>query len=74
TEGFFNTLLAILMPVIFLGGILSGVFTPTEAAGVAVLYAVIVGFFIYRELKVSTFLSILYETSILTGTILIILA
>jgi tripartite ATP-independent transporter DctM subunit len=74
TEGFFNTLLAILMPVILLGGILSGVFTPTEAAGVAVLYAVIVGFFIYRELKVSAFLSILYETSILTGTILIILA
>jgi C4-dicarboxylate transporter DctM subunit len=74
TKGFFNTLLAILMPVILLGGILSGVFTPTEAAGVAVLYAVIVGFFIYRELEVSTLLSILYETSILTGTVLIILA
>jgi len=74
TKGFFNTLLAILMPVILLGGILSGVFTPTEAAGVAVLYAVIVGFFIYRELKVSTLLSILHETSILTGTVLIILA
>jgi C4-dicarboxylate transporter DctM subunit len=74
TKGFFNTLLAILMPVILLGGILSGVFTPTEAAGVAVLYAVIVGFFIYRELKVWTLLSILYETSILSGTVLIILA
>jgi len=65
THGFFNTILAILMPVILLGGILSGVFTPTEAAGVAVLYAVIVGFFIYRELTVSDLLSILYETSIL---------
>jgi tripartite ATP-independent transporter DctM subunit len=74
TEGFFNTLLAILMPVILLGGILSGVFTPTEAAGVAALYALIVGFFIYRELKVSSFLNILYETSVLTGAILIILA
>lgn len=74
THGFFNTILAILMPVILLGGILSGVFTPTEAAGVAVLYAVIVGFFIYRELTVSDLLSILYETSILTGTVLIILA
>jgi C4-dicarboxylate transporter DctM subunit len=74
THGFFNTLLAILMPVILLGGILSGVFTPTEAAGVAVLYAAIVGFFIYRELTVSSLLNILYETSVLTGTVLIILA
>lgn len=74
TEGFFNTILAILMPVILLGGILSGVFTPTEAAGVAVFYALIVGFFIYRELKIAACLKILYETSVLTGTILIILA
>ncbi len=74
TEGFLNTILAILMPVILLGGILSGVFTPTEAAGVAVFYALIVGFFIYRELKISSFLQILYETSVLAGTILIILA
>ncbi len=74
TRGFFNTILAILMPVILLGGILSGVFTPTEAAGVAVFYALIVGFFIYRELSASTLLHILYETTVLTGTILIILA
>ncbi|MBW2056931.1 MAG: TRAP transporter large permease [Deltaproteobacteria bacterium] len=74
TEGFFNTILAILMPVILLGGILSGVFTPTEAAGVAVFYALIVGFFIYRELKIPHLLHVLYETSVLTGSILIILA
>ncbi len=74
TKGFFNTILAILMPVILLGGILSGVFTPTEAAGVAVFYALVVGFFIYRELTIPDFLNILYETSVLTGTILIILA
>lgn len=74
TTGFFNTILAIMMPIILLGGILSGIFTPTEAAGVAVFYALIVGFFIYRELKISTFLRIIYETSVLTGTILIILA
>jgi len=74
TVGFFNTILAILMPVILLGGILSGVFTPTEAAGVAAFYALIVGFFIYRELTIPSFLKILYETSVLTGTILIILA
>ncbi len=74
TAGFLNTILAILMPVILLGGILSGVFTPTEAAGVAVFYALIVGFFIYRELKISDFVQILHETSVLAGTILIILA
>jgi C4-dicarboxylate transporter DctM subunit len=74
TIGFFNTILAIMMPIILLGGILSGIFTPTEAAGVAVFYALIVGFFIYRELKILTFLKIIYETSVLTGTILIILA
>ena len=74
SKGFLNTSLAILMPIILLGGILSGVFTPTEAAGVAVFYALIIGFFVYRELKISSFLSILYETSVLTGTILIILA
>ncbi|NIO04799.1 MAG: TRAP transporter large permease subunit [Proteobacteria bacterium] len=74
TAGFINTILAILMPIILLGGILSGVFTPTEAAGVAVFYSLIVGFFIYRELKISSFLGILYETSVLAGTILIILA
>lgn len=74
TIGFFNTILAIMMPIILLGGILSGIFTPTEAAGVAAFYALIVGFFIYRELKISSFVKILYETSVLTGTILIILA
>lgn len=74
TKGFFNTILAIMMPIILLGGILSGIFTPTEAAAVAVFYALIVGFFIYRELKLSSLVNILFETSVLTGTILIILA
>jgi C4-dicarboxylate transporter DctM subunit len=74
TKGFFNTILAIMMPIILLGGILSGIFTPTEAAAVAVFYALIVGFFIYRELKLSSLVDILFETGVLTGTILIILA
>ncbi len=74
TKGFFNTILAILMPVILLGGILSGVFTPTEAAGVSVFYALVVGFFIYKKLTIRTFFQILYETGVMTGTILIILA
>jgi C4-dicarboxylate transporter DctM subunit len=42
---------ALLMPVIILGGIYGGVFTPTEASAVAVFYALIVGVVIYREIK-----------------------
>ena len=39
------------MPVIILGGIYGGIFTPTEASAVAVFYALVVGIFIYREIK-----------------------
>jgi tripartite ATP-independent transporter DctM subunit len=41
---------ALLVPVVLIGGMITGVFTPTEAAGIAVLYALIVGFIIYKEL------------------------
>jgi tripartite ATP-independent transporter DctM subunit len=44
---------ALLMPVIILGGIYGGIFTPTEAAAVAVFYALLVGMFLHRELKVA---------------------
>jgi tripartite ATP-independent transporter DctM subunit len=43
---------ALVLPVIILGGILSGVFTPTEASVIAVVYAMLVGFFAYRELEI----------------------
>ena len=49
--GAWKALPALLMPIIIMGGILSGVFTPTEAAGVVVLYAFLVGMFFYRRLK-----------------------
>ena len=42
---------ALLMPVIILGGIYGGIFTPTEASAVAVFYALVVGMLIYREIK-----------------------
>lgn len=50
---FKNASLAIFMPVIILGGILSGLATPTEAAAYAVVYALVISFFIYRSLNVS---------------------
>jgi TRAP-type C4-dicarboxylate transport system permease large subunit len=47
-----EALLALLMPVIILGGIFGGIMTPTESAAVAVFYALLVGMFVFRELKV----------------------
>jgi len=46
-----NAIWALLMPVIILGGIYSGIFTPTEAAAIACVYGLIVGLFIYRDVK-----------------------
>lgn len=66
-------LAALLMPVIILGGIYGGVMTPTEAAAVAVLYAVVVGFLIYRELNPAIFFETLAGTAMRTGTIMIML-
>jgi C4-dicarboxylate transporter DctM subunit len=45
---------ALLMPVIILGGIYGGIFTPTEASAVAVFYALVVGMVVYREIKCAT--------------------
>ena len=58
---------AIMAPVIVLGGIYGGVFTPTEAAVVAVVYALIIGIFIYRELTFSIILDALRATCDLCG-------
>jgi len=71
--GLFDAALALIMPLILIGGIVLGIFTPTEAAAVAVLYALIVGFIIYRKLTVRRLLRQLYDTALLTGAILMIL-
>ena len=52
-RSFKSALAALIMPVIILGGIYRGIFTPTEAAAVAVVYGFIVGLFVYREMKFS---------------------
>ncbi|WP_078392941.1 TRAP transporter large permease [Shouchella patagoniensis] len=71
---FVKAIPAIIMPVIILGGIYTGLFTATEAAGVAVAYAFIVGVFVYRAINISTFKTILSQASITTSTIMLILA
>ncbi len=54
--GLKDAFLALLMPVIIIGGLLSGVFTPTEAAAVSVMYSILVGFIIYRSLNIKDLL------------------
>ena len=65
---------ALLMPLIIIGGILFGIVTPTEAGAIAVLYAVIVGFVITRELKWSDFPPALLRSGIATGIVFILVA
>tara|TARA_B100000029_G_C17544424_1_gene947940 strand:- start:510 stop:1799 length:1290 start_codon:yes stop_codon:yes gene_type:complete len=65
--------LAILMVVIILGGILGGIFTPTEASSVAVVYGFIVSFFVYKELKLNDIPKVLLRTSELTGIVFLVL-
>ncbi|GAB1427830.1 hypothetical protein MASR2M17_12580 [Aminivibrio sp.] len=62
------------MPVIILGGIYGGVFTPTEAAVVAVVYGFAVGFLVYRELRLSKLKDILVTTAVSTAMIMFIIA
>ena len=63
---------AILCPVIILGGIYSGLFTPTEAAVVSVVYALLVGIFAYRELNLKTIYQKFAEAASTHGTVNII--
>ena len=63
---------ALLMPVILMVGILSGIFTPTEASIVTVLYAFIVGIFVYREIKIKDIKNIFKETIIASGSVIIL--
>jgi len=67
-------LLPVLMVLIILGGIYGGVFTPTEAAAVAVVYGFCVAFFIYKELKLNDLPEVLLKTCSLTGVVLLVLA
>ena len=71
--GFKRALLAILMPVIVLGGIYAGFFTPTEAAVVAVVYGFIVGMFIYRNIDGKLLIKILKDGAVSTAQIMILI-
>ncbi|WP_372572320.1 TRAP transporter large permease [Ruegeria jejuensis] len=65
---------AMMLPVVLLGGIYSGYFSPTESAAVAVGYAAIIEVFVHRELTLKDFWQVGVETSRLLGTLVVILA
>ena len=69
-KSFFDAIWAILMPVIILGGIYGGIFTPTEASAVSVVYALFVAKFIYKELQWKDLPAILTKSSISTAIVL----
>lgn len=70
----FSALLAVGSVVIILGGIILGIFTPTEAAVVASLYAFILGFFVFRDLKFHQIHQVLWETARHSVRVLFIIA
>ncbi|MHC4538352.1 MAG: TRAP transporter large permease [Planctomycetota bacterium] len=73
-QSFKNASLPLLLPVMIVGGIWSGVFTPTEAAAVAVVFSLFLGVVVYREIRVKQFWEILQETAKTSAAILFILA
>ena len=71
-RSFFSAFWAILMTLIILGGIMGGFFTPTEAAMIAVFYALIVGFFVYGELKLSALPKIVFDSALTTASLMVL--
>lgn len=71
---FIRALLALGAPLIILGGILSGIFTATESAAVAVIYALGVGLFVYRELKLSMLFSLFRDAAVTSSIVMFIIA
>lgn len=65
---------ALVMPLIIVGGMVGGVFTPTESAVVAVIYAVFISLSVYRDISLSHLLTVLYETGIQTCLVLFCIA
>ena len=73
-DAFKDAFWGFLMPVIILGGIYGGIFTPTEAAAVSVVYGLFVGMVIYREVSIRDMFDILVDSAKTTGGIMLIVA
>ena len=73
-NSFGKALWALMIPIIILGGIYSGIFSPTEAAGVSAIYALVVGMFIYRELTFKNLFQICIDSAITSAQVLVLVA
>ena len=69
---FRNSVLPLMLPVIIIGGIVFGVFTPTEAAGIAVGYTAFLALVVYRNVSLSEFIECLFRSGVTTGVILLL--
>lgn len=73
-KAFKDAIWAIMVPVIILGGIYAGIFTPTEAAIIASDYAIIISIFVYKELKFRDLPRVFAKTALTSGTVLVLVA
>ena len=73
-KSFIDAIPALIMPAIIIGGILTGVFTATEAGAIASLYGVLVGFFVYKEIKLKDFPELVLNSSSVTGMAMLIVS
>jgi C4-dicarboxylate transporter DctM subunit len=73
-KAFRTAVWGLLMPVIILGGIYGGIFTPTEAAAVSAIYGLLVGIFVYKKVKVKEFMKILVDSSVQSAVVMFIIA
>ncbi len=73
-RSFIEAVPALLMPLIIIGGILGGIFTPTEAAAAAVGYAILIGLFVTRHLKLQDLPAIFVRAGVITSSVLIIVS
>ncbi|QNK57337.1 TRAP transporter large permease [Paenibacillus sp. PAMC21692] len=71
--GLKDAFLALLMPTIMVGGILSGLFTATESGVIAIIYSLIIAIFVYKELKLKDVLDILLTTSKISAAIILLI-
>lgn len=70
---FKSAILSLLMPIIILGGIISGFVTPTEAAAIAVFYALIIGFFVYKDITIKNLPIYFLNTAIVTSVVMLLI-
>lgn len=71
-RGFYDAFWAIMMTFVILFGIVGGIFTPTEASIVAVVYAVVIGLFVYRELKIAVIPKVIYDAAKTTASLMVL--